>query len=230
MSVVQLKPSNHIDNTAARATLADLHERRRALTVEMTAVRTTIAKVEATPQEEASIRAEIAALDAKESAAAQKWAEDGADGEPPAVDVKVRATLNDRLAGAVAKSAASKAALNALSAKHNDLARAANNLASPIAVAANTVLLDKLEAEVSQAKELIGKLVPLLASIDSGRHVIVEENHRINALGQGHGTQELFQRLERIPGNRELMLGSPSPNLIGGWMRELEALRQGGQP
>jgi len=229
MSVVSLKLPNHIENAPA-GILADLHSRRRALIVEMTSIQNTIAKVEATPKEEAKIRAEITALDAKESAAAQKWAECGAEGEPPAVDVKARVALNDQLAGAVAKSAASMAAVNALTTKHGDLAHRVNELNVPIALAANTLMVDKLEAEVSQARELIDRLVPLLASIDSGRHVIVDENHRINALGQGHGTQELFQRLERIPGNRDLLLGSPTPNLIGEWMRELEALRQGEQP
>lgn len=226
MSVVSLKPMATTENPH-KAALADLHVRRRALMVEMTSIQNTVAKVEATPREEADIRAEIAALDAKESAAAQKWAENGAEGEPPAVDIKARAALNERLAGAAAKSAASKAAITALAAKHNDLARSVSDLDSPIAIAANTVLLDKLEAEVSRANELITMLVPLLASIDGGRQIIVEENHRISALGHGHGAQELFQRLERIPGTRDLMLGNPSPNLVGEWMRELEALKQG---
>ena len=231
MSVVSMKSASATPklDTTGKTTLAALHDRRRALIAEMTSIQSKVAKVEAAPKEEAMIRAEIAGLDAKESAAAQKWAEAGAEGEPPAVDVKTRVALNDRLSGAVAKSAASMAAINALTAKNSDVGRQVNELNAPIAVAANTLLIDKLEAEVSQAKELIGKLVPLMASIDSGRQVIVEENHRINTLGQGHGTQELFQRIERISGTRDLMLGGPAPNLIGEWMCELEALRQGEQ-
>ncbi|MBO9186800.1 hypothetical protein ACQZ4Y_20105 [Rhizobium sp. L80/93] len=186
-----------------------------------------IAKVEAAPQEEAAIRAEIGALDAKEAAAAQKWAQDGADGEPPAVDVKARAALNERLAGAVAKSAANRSAIGALQSKHLELARKVSALDLPIALAANVVLMDKLEAKTAEARELIVKLIPLMASMDWGRKVIVEETHRISNSGLGHGGHDLFHRLERLPDGRALMMGDPAPNLFSEWLTELESLKQG---
>ncbi|HAO2891896.1 TPA: hypothetical protein IHM15_004498 [Escherichia coli] len=228
MPVVSIKSKVAVEvQSSHKDKLAELYGRRRALADEIQNVVSTLSKVENAPREEADIRADISKLDAKERAAAQLWAEQGANGEPPAVDTKARAALNAKLAGAVAKSAASEAAADALRNKQIQLAASLGTLNLPISVAANHVLIDMLEAEVNEAKGLIGRLVPLMASIDAGRQVIADENHRITALGQGHGAQELFRRLEAIPGANDMMRGDPAPNLFGEWMQALEELRAG---
>ncbi|QND50808.1 hypothetical protein HB779_02070 [Phyllobacterium sp. 628] len=228
MTTAAIKPKEAVEvQSSHKDKLSELYDRRRALADEIQSVVSTLHKIENTPREEADIRAEIGSLDAKERAAAQVWAEQGANGEPPAVDVKGRAALNTKLAGAVAKSAASEAAVDALRNKQIQLSTSLSALNLPISTAANHVLIDMLEAEVNEAKGLIHRLVPLMASIDAGRLVIVEENHRITALGQGHGAQDLFRRLETITGTADMMRGDPAPNLFGEWTQVLEELKAG---
>jgi hypothetical protein len=217
-----------VAQTSHQNALAELHSRRRALIAEMSSLQSTIDKVESAPKEEADVRAEIGRLDAKEREAAHRWAEQGASGEPPAVDMKARIALNDKLAGAVAKSAANGAAAAALHAKQAGLAQQVNALNQPIAITANNVLVDKLGADVDEAKSLIARLTPLMASIDSGRLVIVNENHRIVDAGGGQGSHELFMRLEAITGTRDMLTtGDPAQNFFSEWLTELDALKQG---
>jgi hypothetical protein len=214
--------------TSHKGMLAELHARRRDLISQMNDLQVTINKVQNAPRDEADVRAEIAGLDGKERQAAHHWAEQGASGEPPAVDMETRVALNDKLAAAVAKTAANTAALGALNAKQNGFGQQINALNQPIAIAANNVMIDKLAADVAAARDLIDKLAPLVASIDSGRLVIVAENHRITEAGGGHGAHELFHRVAAIPGTRDIFTtGDPAKSYYSDWLSELEALKRG---
>jgi hypothetical protein len=224
-SVVKLKP-RAVDVASAAAKLGELHTQRRGLGAGMADLQGKITKARSAPQEVDSVRVEEAALDAKEQAAATLWAEAGAEGPPPPIDAEARARLAERFAAAKAKAVASAAAVKALDAKYNDLALQASVLVKPIAAAAVAVLVDRLEADTAEAKSLIGRLVPLMATLDGCRQAIVEEINRGGPHGAAHHRMQLI-RLEQIPGTRDLLLGNPQPNITHRFTAELEAMKRG---
>lgn len=214
----------------AETALAELHTKRRELVAAKADLRDKSAKVAAAPKETSQVRAEIAALTAKEHAAAALWADAGASGAPPAVDIEARAELAKRLAAAEAQTAAAEAAIAALKAKDSDLDRQLEALNIAIATAATDVLFDLLNAQVEEGKALIEKLLPIVGSIDSLRNVIVIEARQISDRSGGQRSIDLYRRLELVPTSDSILRVGPPSDRYGEWLRRLEALKSGGEP
>ncbi len=227
MSVVKLKPSATVVSLA-EAKLAELHKQRREFVAGMADLQGKITKIGTAPKEIDQVRTELASLTAKEQAAAARWADAGAEGPPPAVDMEARAEMAKRLAAADAQAAAGEAAVSVLNARYNELARQINALNIPIATAATEILFERLDAQVAELRALVEKLVPLVGSIDSLRGVIVNEAHRIKNKAEGQGTVEFFRRLERVPATGTILNTMP-PDCSADLVRELEALKRGDQ-
>ena len=149
----------------ARQRLAAMAIERAAVVARVDALRIASEKLEARTKEVEPIEAELAALDANESAAMSAWAKAGVDGPGPKSDAPKRARLSKALSEATAAAKAARVANDAVAAEHAEESRRIANLAVQMSIEVSSVIYEEVQPLIAEyeleSRRLLAKRVRL---------------------------------------------------------------------
>jgi hypothetical protein len=178
--------------------LAGLRQERATVSDRLAQLAAMLARSKAAEDAEREAVAAIDALGDAELAAMQAWLSVGSAEPAPRPDMETRATLNHRLAEAIAQAATMRAAAAGIAAEHGKMSERLAAINEQIESGAMEVIASKFEAELADVVKLGVEIQGRLAKTYGAVQFMRETADLFQATGRADKATAIFRRLEGL--------------------------------